>query len=42
LCYGAISKGELFAVLYLAPRLGFFPRHQLRVERIARSARIKS
>ncbi len=42
LCYGAISKGELFAVLYLAPRLGFYPRHQPRVEQIARSARIKS
>ena len=42
LCYGAVSKGELFAVLYQAPRLGFFPRHQPRVEQIARSARIKS
>lgn len=42
LAYGAVSKGELFAILYQAPRLGFFARHQARVEQIARSARIKS
>jgi hypothetical protein len=39
--YGAISKGELFAVVYMAPRLAFFSRHKDRVESIARSARLK-
>lgn len=39
--YGAVSKGELFAILYMAPRLAFFPRHQARVEQIARGARLK-
>lgn len=39
--YGAVSKGELFALLYHAPRLSFFPRHRERVEQIARSARVK-
>ena len=38
--YGAVSKGELFAIVYMAPRLGFFPRHAGRVEQMARSARV--
>ena len=38
--YAAIDNGELFALLYNAPRLGFFPRHQARVEQIGRSAKI--
>ena len=38
----AVSKGELFALLYRALRLAFFPRHQPRVEQIARSARLKT
>ena len=40
--YGTVSKGELFALLYLAPRLTFFARHKDRVEQIARSAQVKS
>jgi hypothetical protein len=40
--YGVVSKGELFALLYHAPRLAFFPRHQPRVEQIARSARVRT
>jgi hypothetical protein len=40
--YGTVSKGELFALLYAAPRLGFFPRHKDKVEQIARSALIKA
>ena len=40
--YGVVSKGELFALLYHAPRLAFFPRHKEKVEEIARSARLKS
>jgi hypothetical protein len=40
--YGTVSKGELFTLLYAAPRLGFFPRHKDNVEQIARSARFKS
>lgn len=38
--YGTVSKGQLFAILYFAPRLTFFPRHQGRVEQMARSARL--
>ena len=40
--YGAVSKGELFAIVYMAPRLAFFERHRQRVERIAQSARLKN
>jgi hypothetical protein len=40
--YGVVSKGELFALLYQAPRLTFFPRHRPRVEGIARSARVRA
>ncbi len=40
--YGTVSKGELFAIVYMAPRLTFFSRHQTRVERIAQSALVKS
>lgn len=39
--YGAVSKGEFFGMLYMAPRLAFFPRHAARVERIAQSAVVK-
>jgi hypothetical protein len=39
--YGAVSDGELFAMLYHAPRLTFFPRHRERVEQMARSAKLK-
>ena len=39
--YGTVSKDELFALLYFAPRLGFFPRNKDKVEDIARSARLK-
>ena len=38
--FATVNNGELFALLYNAPRLGFFPRHQARVEQIARSAKI--
>lgn len=38
--YGAVSKGELFSVLYMAPRLAFYDRHVGAVEKIAASARI--
>jgi len=40
--YSAVSKGELFALVYQAPRLTFFSRHKHRVEQIARSARVKA
>ena len=40
--YGTVNKGELFALLYAAPRLGFFPRHKDKVEQMARSARLKA
>ena len=38
--YGTVSKGELFAIVYMAPRLGFFPRHVGRVDQMARGARV--
>ncbi len=38
--FAAVDRGELFALLYTAPRLTFYPRHKDRVEAIARSARI--
>ena len=40
--YAAVSRGELFALVYMAPRLAFFPRHAPTVEAIAKSAKIKS
>jgi hypothetical protein len=39
--FGAVDKGELFALVYEAPRLTFFPRHQARVEAIAKAVTIK-
>lgn len=39
--YGATDRGELFAMIYYAPRLTFFPRHQARVEAIAKTVRIE-
>jgi len=39
--FGAVDKGELYALLYHAPRLTFFPRHQARVEAIAKTALIR-
>ena len=39
--YAAVSRGELFAIVYSAPRLAFFPRHIAKVEQISRSARIR-
>ncbi|HYD94363.1 MAG TPA: hypothetical protein VEC01_03480, partial [Noviherbaspirillum sp.] len=35
-----VNKGELFAILYQAPKLVFYPRHQQRVARIMQSARL--
>ena len=40
--YSTVSKGELFSLVYQAPRLTFFSRHKDRVEQIARSARVKA
>ena len=39
--YAVVSRGELFTVLYMAPRLVFYPRHIARVEHIGKSMRIK-
>ncbi|HET7765187.1 MAG TPA: hypothetical protein VFK92_08850 [Burkholderiales bacterium] len=39
--YGAVSNGELFSIVYIAPRMTFFGRYQARVENIAQGARIK-
>jgi hypothetical protein len=41
LAYGAVRNGELFVIHYSAPRLVFFPRYQVRVEGLARSAQLK-
>jgi hypothetical protein len=39
--WGGLSRGELFCILYMAPRLVFFSRHAGQVEKIALSARVK-
>jgi len=39
--YGTVVKGELYAMLYAAPQLGFFARHQRSVDQMARSAKLK-
>lgn len=39
--FGALDKDELFALVYQAPRLTFFPRHQARIESIAKAVTIK-
>ena len=39
--WGVVSKGELFAILYKAPRLVFYPRYAGQVEKIAMSATLK-
>lgn len=36
-----VNKNELFAIVYQAPKIVFFPRHQDRVNRIMRSARVQ-
>lgn len=38
----AVRNGQLHALTFTAPRLGFFPRHQPIVEQVARSARLKT
>ena len=40
--YGTVSDGELFALLYHAPRLTFFPRHRGAVEQMARATHISA
>ena len=40
--YGAVRNGELFAITYTAPRLGFFQRYAAQVESMAKSARVRS
>lgn len=39
--WGVVSKEELFAILYMAPRLVFFSRHAAQVEKIALSAKVR-
>jgi hypothetical protein len=39
--WGAVRNNELYAMTFTAPRLGFFVRHEKRVEQIAKSARLK-
>jgi hypothetical protein len=40
--WAAVRDGELYAMTFTAPRIGFFARHQTRVEQIAKSARLKN
>ncbi len=40
--YGSVNDGELFALLYHAPRLTFFPRHRGRVDNMARAAKLRT
>ena len=39
--YGVIDKGELFAMVYIAPRLTYFDKYLPRVEAIVRSVHIR-
>lgn len=39
--YGTVHKGELFAIVYMAPQLAFFARHKERVEHLAAAARLQ-
>lgn len=39
--FGAVDRGELFALVYHAPRLTFFPRHRTQVEAMAKAAVIR-
>lgn len=40
--YARIQNGELFAMLYQAPSLGFYPRLRPQVEKMAQSARLRT
>lgn len=40
--YARVVNGELHAIVYQAPRLGFYPRHQPQVEKMAQTAMLKS
>jgi hypothetical protein len=40
--YATVDKGELFALLYFAPRIEFYPRYRPRVDGIAQSAKLKN
>ena len=40
--YAAIDGGELFALVYVAPEITFFQQHKDRVERVAKTAQIRS
>ncbi len=39
--YGAVDRNELFAIVYIAPRLTYFDKYLPRVEALAKSAQIK-
>jgi hypothetical protein len=40
--YGAVRNEELTVINYSAPRLGFFPRYQAQIEKMALGARLKT
>lgn len=39
---GIVDKGQLYAIVYQAPRLVFFPRYQVQVLDVMNSARLKN
>lgn len=39
--WAAVRDGELIAMTFVAPRLGFYPKHLAKVERAAASARLR-
>lgn len=39
--WAVVRDGELLAMIFVAPRLGFFPRHVAKVEHIAATARMR-
>lgn len=40
--YARVQQGELHAILYQAPRLGFYPRYKPQVEKMVQSAALRS
>lgn len=39
--YAVNRGGQLYAILYQAPRLAFYPRYEARIDKMARSARLR-
>ncbi|HTN49651.1 MAG TPA: hypothetical protein VMK32_09490 [Burkholderiaceae bacterium] len=40
--YARVVNGELFAIQYQAPRLGFYPRYEAQIEKMAQTATLRT